>query len=325
MPASDCTVDVEDTDMTQRDRYSQERGRREERGYGEGYGTQRIASRDTPWNEEEDRSAYRRSGAEPYATSQREWDDLDDSLISRRDRETRGRGYDETEFYSGQGADYVPQRRHAMGEDLRWQDPSRAYGQAYGQAPPHRRAAYRGEERGGYDRGRYAGSDELTSRAYESPRIGQGGFAHEQPGSQPYYGEGRYGVEQGPYVYGSSAYGAPGDASDLQRTRGHRGRGPRNYTRSDERITEDISERLTKDDRIDAGDISVNVKDGVATLTGTVEARWMKHCAEDIAEGCGGVRDVRNDLRVASSSPSSPSGTQDAGSATSRRGGGTAH
>jgi hypothetical protein len=316
MPASDCTVDVEDTDMTQRDRYSQERGRREERGYGEGYGTQRIASRNTPWNEEDDRSAYRRSGAEPYATSQREWDDLDDSLISRRDRETRGRGYDETEFYSGQGADYVPQRRHAMNEDLRWQDPSRAYG--YPQS--HRRAAYRDDERGGYERGRYADGGDFASRAYESPRIGQGGFAHEQPGRQPYYGEGRQGVEPGPYVYGSSVYGMPGDASDMQRTRGHRGRGPRSYLRSDERITEDLNERLTEDDHVDAGDISVNVKEGVATLSGTVEARWMKHRAEDIAEACSGVRDVRNELRVGAS-PSA----QDVGTAASRRTGGTAH
>jgi hypothetical protein len=36
----------------------------------------------------------------------------------------------------------------------------------------------------------------------------------------------------------------------------------------------------------------------VVTLTGTVEVRWMKHRAEDIAEAVGGVEDVENRIRV---------------------------
>lgn len=284
--------------MTQRDRPSpyRERERSDPRGYGEGYATHRMLPRQAPW-EEEDLSAYRRSGAEPYADTSRAWDDLDDGLPPRRTRASRGRGYDETEFYSGQGADYVPQRRYAVAEDVRWQDPSRAYGQP---EPYVRR--WRGVA-GEYDRGRYAGSDGYASRAAETPRIGQGGFAHPVTGgAPPYYGEGRHGVEPGPYVYGSTAYGAPGDASDLPRARGYRGRGPRNYTRSDARITEDLNERLTEDDYFDAGDVTVSVKDGVATLDGTVESRWMRHRAEDIAAACSGVRDVRNELRVGSAS-----------------------
>ena len=79
----------------------------------------------------------------------------------------------------------------------------------------------------------------------------------------------------------------------------HAGRGPKGYTRSDERICEDVCERLMEADEIDASEISVEVKDGVVHLSGRVDERWMKHRSEDIADGCGGVKDVRNELRVA--------------------------
>src|SRR5690606_30482013 len=79
---------------------------------------------------------------------------------------------------------------------------------------------------------------------------------------------------------------------------GYRGVGPRNYSRSDERIREDLNERLTEADDLDASDITVEVSNGVATLGGMVPQRWMKHRAEDLADGCTGVRDVRNPVRV---------------------------
>lgn len=89
-----------------------------------------------------------------------------------------------------------------------------------------------------------------------------------------------------------------------ERSGRYRGLGPKNYKRSDERIREDLNERLTDSDEIDASGISVDVSNGVATLTGTVEQRWMKHRAEDLAEACGGVRDVNNQIRVQPSQPS---------------------
>ncbi|WP_413612249.1 BON domain-containing protein [Bdellovibrio sp. HCB-110] len=76
------------------------------------------------------------------------------------------------------------------------------------------------------------------------------------------------------------------------------GRGPRNYKRSDERINEEINEMLTRHSSIDADDITVEVKEGEVTLSGTVPERRMKHLAEDVAEGCFGVRDVTNNIRV---------------------------
>ena len=82
------------------------------------------------------------------------------------------------------------------------------------------------------------------------------------------------------------------------RMRGHRGKSPKGYLRSDDRICEDLNERLTDDDSIDPSEISVEVKDGIVTLSGSVEQRWMKHHAEDIADACSGVKDVVNQLQV---------------------------
>jgi hypothetical protein len=78
----------------------------------------------------------------------------------------------------------------------------------------------------------------------------------------------------------------------------HYGKGPKNYQRSDERIREEISDRLMEHDGIDASDIEVEVKDGEVTLTGTVEEREMKWMAEGVAETVGGVRDVHNRLKT---------------------------
>jgi hypothetical protein len=80
--------------------------------------------------------------------------------------------------------------------------------------------------------------------------------------------------------------------------RGFRGRGPKNYTRSDERIQEDINERLWDADDVDASDVTVEVKDGEVTLRGNVEHRGIKHRIEDIADACSGVKDIHNEIRV---------------------------
>lgn len=78
----------------------------------------------------------------------------------------------------------------------------------------------------------------------------------------------------------------------------HRGRGPRNYTRSDDRIREDVSDRLSDDPYVDASDVEVAVSGGEVTLSGTVDGRTAKRRAEDCAEAVSGVRHVQNNLRV---------------------------
>lgn len=76
------------------------------------------------------------------------------------------------------------------------------------------------------------------------------------------------------------------------------GRGPKGYDRSDERIMEDVRERLREDRFIDASTIEVTVKDGEVTLSGTVASRGLKYRAEDLAELASGVRHVQNNLRI---------------------------
>jgi hypothetical protein len=76
------------------------------------------------------------------------------------------------------------------------------------------------------------------------------------------------------------------------------GIGPRGFQRSDDRIQEDINDRLTQHGRIDALEIQVDVKNGEVTLHGTVNSRREKRMAEDVAETVFGVTDVHNQLRV---------------------------
>jgi hypothetical protein len=80
----------------------------------------------------------------------------------------------------------------------------------------------------------------------------------------------------------------------------HRGRGPKGYRRSDERVREDINDRLTDDRRLDASEIEVAVLEGEVTLSGTVFRREDKRRAEDIAEHVSGVTHVQNNLRLQS-------------------------
>ena len=76
------------------------------------------------------------------------------------------------------------------------------------------------------------------------------------------------------------------------------GVGPKNYQRSDARILEDANDELFHDDRLDASRVEVKVENGVATLEGAVDGRWAKWRAEDRVERVGGVREVRNHLRI---------------------------
>ena len=94
----------------------------------------------------------------------------------------------------------------------------------------------------------------------------------------------------------------------------YRGRGPKNYRRADDRIREEINDRLTDNDWLDASDIDVSVVSGEAILSGTVDSRYSKRLAEDIAESVTGVSNVQNNLRVQNYRAGTPSAAaRDAG------------
>ncbi|MCC7364759.1 MAG: BON domain-containing protein [Dehalococcoidia bacterium] len=79
---------------------------------------------------------------------------------------------------------------------------------------------------------------------------------------------------------------------------GMAGRGPKSYSRPDERICEDVCEALTRHPDIDASNVEVNVEGGEVRLHGTVETRFDKRLAEDVACEISGVRDVRNEIKT---------------------------
>jgi hypothetical protein len=109
----------------------------------------------------------------------------------------------------------------------------------------------------------------------------------------------------------SSGYGAFGSTDRDDDRRGpeqdedrrynagpHRGRGPKGYQRSDERIREDVCERLTDDPFIDASNIEVEVREREVILSGTVASRGLRRRAENLAEMASGIAHVQNNIRV---------------------------
>ncbi|HEY8562496.1 MAG TPA: BON domain-containing protein [Pyrinomonadaceae bacterium] len=180
--------------------------------------------------------------------------------------------------------------------------------------------------RGGYSTGRGGGYGD-PRRGFSNRRRSGGGSLNDYGGGGTYGGyrdrgyarRGGYGSERENYEgYRGGEGGSDdeergwleragdevaswfgyGEEDDRRRGGHHRGRGPRNYTRSDERIRDDINDRLTDDYYLDASDIEVEVSNGEVVLTGTVDSRRAKRRAEDIAEEVSGVRNVENRIRV---------------------------
>jgi osmotically-inducible protein OsmY len=139
-------------------------------------------------------------------------------------------------------------------------------------------------------------------------------------GGEPRFGEGRFGSEGGVYSgtpsqqrgweryeqrggqqRGFEERGGFGSGEPSSRGR-FAGRGPKGYQRSDERLREEICDRLTAHPDVDASDVSVEVKNGEVTLEGSVPDRRSKRSAEDCVEEISGVRQVHVRLRVESKS-----------------------
>jgi hypothetical protein len=141
-----------------------------------------------------------------------------------------------------------------------------------------------------------------TSRNYREPSDSYAGAA-----ASPGFRE-QSGYRPAPYApsYDNARYNQYGRNANQSSTspRGFAGLGPKGYARTDERIREDVCERLRWNDEIDATEMSVSVENGEVTLEGNVESRHMKRLAEDLAERVPGVTDVHNSVRVVKSSPS---------------------
>jgi hypothetical protein len=233
----------------------------------------------------------------------------------------------------GQGQDYGSSQGYGTqgrGRGQQGYGQSQGYGsQGYGQQSQsmYGQQGQQNQARHGQQQGRYGEQDQYgqhigfsqSDRGNEQiggSRIGGYGAAGRQEsgyggasmgegyGSSSGYGMGGggYGQQYGYHDDDRSGFGGQQAGGFGQQGQSHRGRGPKNYTRSDERIIDDINERLTHADDIDASEIDVRCESGKITLEGTVEHRWMKHRAEDIADACSGVKDVDNRITVQSSS-----------------------
>lgn len=195
------------------------------------------------------------------------------------DRERYGRGYEEDERY-GRSSDYERYNQAYAGEPYYRGYGNYYYGNQYGEPGMRtnegrdRDAFYRNRRYGGFNRGWEDQSDSergFWERAGDEVRSWFGDEEAERRRQQ-----------------------------DEMRSQ-YAGRGPKGYRRSDERIREDVNERLTGDYYLDAHDVDVSVNEGIVTLSGRVDNRRDKRRAENLAESVTGVTDVYNQLRIGNS------------------------
>lgn len=286
----------------------------------------RYAGREDRSFDREERVFGERESGAAYNRPQRERDYRSRSGSSWQDEDYGGvspamrRGDYDTGYRASprfQGQDYT---RGNYGEEGR----SRTYGGGYSGG-----YGYGAGSSGPYDaEGRRFGSQEADQRwAREMRRPasgGTGGYDYERgygDGGRDY--RGRYESRDGDHDFedrareagdffrrtgrkisnwfsdmGGDSYGE--DRQRYEEFRGARGRGPKGYQRSDERISEEVHQRLTDDPWLDASEVSCSVSGGEVTLSGTVESREAKHRAERIVEDLSGVKHVQNNLRIQS-------------------------
>ncbi len=143
------------------------------------------------------------------------------------------------------------------------------------------------------------------TRGWEPTGYGRAGYGRDRNGERVGYGNDQRN-ERGFWDRASDQVSSWFGDDDAERRRQedrggtgyHRGRGPRGYTRSDDRIRDDVSDRLTDNPILDASDIEVAVQGGEVTLSGSVDSRYSKRLAEDLADEVSGVKHVQNNLRV---------------------------
>ncbi len=157
----------------------------------------------------------------------------------------------------------------------------------------------RGRSDSGFESGNYGNSygQSYDQGGYNRNRGGSE-FEHggsDRTGNRSQYSYDRYGRR-----YDERAGSGSADVweSGASFNRQNRGKGPKGYRRSEERIREDVCDRLADAYQLDASEIEVKVEGNTVTLSGTVTDKNQKRIAEDIVEDVSGVQDVENNIRV---------------------------
>lgn len=233
-----------------------------------------------------------------------------------REQYGQGRGQDRGLGYPSGGY----QDDHQENESYRL-DQNRSYGswraqdadQDQGYDSSHQRDFARDEARGGYANDSYGQGNYQQGGYYrQRGQYGQSQYGHDQGGS---YGQGGYGASQGRFGQGFDSWNGQGQG---QYGSGRKPKGPKNFTRSDERLREEVCERLMATGRFDVSEVSVEVKDGEVTLEGTVESRQAKYAIESAADSVYGVKDVTNRIKIDAEGAQRPASEKTAGASTSR-------
>ena len=257
---------------------------------------------------EEDREPGYRSSSEyegrgSYASSGRPWGEQQGRF--RGGAADNGGPYQGARGYQGQeraSQERASQERGYQERDYLQGSSRQSYGSPdYGSQSFERNLGGRSSY-SGYGASRGGGLHEYGTPGYETAGYDrEQGYSGQSMSGRGYGSEYRAGTSTG---YGSGGYGSSSGyqlgmhQSDLGYQRSYRGMGPQNYKRPDERIRDDVYERLTDSHDIDARHIMVDVNQGNVTLTGTVPERQMRYAAEDLVEGCMGVSNINNQLKV---------------------------
>ena len=224
--------------------------------------------------------------------------------VGREDPSRYGTGWPE-DYERGYSSRYFTGdeqgRGFAGGRDLgRSYTPS--YDRGFGETPSSERGYDRRYGASRYVRGDGPSSERQYQGTYRPPNYGRD---YEASRHRTYRGEG-YAGDRDWFDRASDEMSSWfGDEAAEQRRRmdklregKFRGHGPKGYRRSDERIKEDVNDRLTEHAYLDASDVEVSVKEGEVTLSGAVLDRTDKRLAEDVAESVSGVKNVQNNLRI---------------------------
>jgi hypothetical protein len=230
-----------------------------------GRGNEARYGRDEPWREEQrERYPNERYGGDRSA---RQFEG-----VGRDFESGYGHGYG---YGFGDSGDYRPERlprsyEHSRDENPQWRN------EREWQMRPDSGAWNRGRTSGGF------GSEHASWQAGVSH--GTAGWDTDWAANRPARGPGRW----------------AGDWSSERAPSGQdfRGRAPRDYRRSDDRLREEVCDLFTEDVALDPSDVSVKVENGEVTLSGSVSSRDQKRHAEQLAERVSGVHDVINQLRV---------------------------
>ena len=282
------------SDQDRRDRDERDVSRQNEqfsdpdRAYGDDHRSHRQMGEGGGWRDSESRSdsfaPYGYGGGSGERQRERERGRYQDS--ERGDQPRRqGGGYSSSPYRgSGYGAPTDRGFGSFTGNDYGGRDyagPGRQYGAGRGSS----------ERYGAYGEGSFA------SGGYGG---GGAGGRHQYADQDRGFGERRRGEERGFFDKASDEVASwfGDEEAARRREQDHTGRGPANYTRSDERILEDACEHLTRDWRVDAQNIQVTVQNGEVTLDGTVSNRDQKRHAEDCVHDVSGVKHVQNNLRI---------------------------